>query len=100
MIVGDIYRKYFKNNLFMKIILFFSVVMILTIITFSYLMYRVMSEAAVQRQMDVQKARWKAYRITFPANTSPFSGCCATFIVTGSWLIICPILWSTLIRIM
>lgn len=56
MIVGDIYRKYFKNNLFMKIILFFSVVMILTIITFSYLMYRVMSEAAVQRQMDVQKS--------------------------------------------
>ncbi|RCX18201.1 two-component system sensor histidine kinase YesM [Fontibacillus phaseoli] len=56
MIVGGIYRKYFKNNLFMKIILFFSMIMILTIITFSYLMYQVMSEAAVQRQMDVQKS--------------------------------------------
>ncbi|WP_410771170.1 sensor histidine kinase [Fontibacillus sp. BL9] len=56
MIIGGIYRKYFKNNLFMKIILFFSMIMILTIITFSYLMYRVMSEAAVQRQMDVQKS--------------------------------------------
>lgn len=56
MIVGGIYRKYFKNNLFMKIILFFSMIMILTIITFSYLMYQVMSEAAVERQMDVQKS--------------------------------------------
>ncbi|MNZ18836.1 Sensor histidine kinase YehU [compost metagenome] len=53
---GGIYRKYFKNNSFMKIILFFSVITILTIITFSYLMFKVMSESAVDRQMDVQKS--------------------------------------------
>ncbi|AZK45224.1 cache domain-containing sensor histidine kinase [Paenibacillus lentus] len=55
MIIGKIYRKYFKNNLFMKMILFFSIVMIMTIITFSYLMFLSMSEAAVQRQMNIQK---------------------------------------------
>ncbi len=55
MILGRIYRKYLKNNLFMKIILFFSVITIITIITFSYLMFRSMSDAAVRRQLDVQK---------------------------------------------
>lgn len=50
-----IYRNFFKNNLFMKIILFFSVITIVTIITFSYLMFKVMSESAVQSQLDVQK---------------------------------------------
>ncbi|GIO39548.1 hypothetical protein J41TS12_44090 [Paenibacillus antibioticophila] len=50
-----IYRNYFKNNLFMRIILFFSVITIVTIITFSYLMFKVMSESAVQRQLDIQK---------------------------------------------
>lgn len=39
----------------MKIILFFSVITIVTIITFSYLMFKFMSEAAVHRQLDVQK---------------------------------------------
>lgn len=55
MFIGNIYRKYFKNNLFLKMILFFSIVMIVTIITFSYLMFLSMSEAAVQRQMNIQK---------------------------------------------
>ncbi|MFD1175544.1 sensor histidine kinase [Paenibacillus puldeungensis] len=39
----------------MKIILFFSVITIVTIITFSYLMFKFTSEAAVYRQLDVQK---------------------------------------------
>ncbi|GIP58433.1 histidine kinase [Paenibacillus sp. FSL W8-0186] len=55
MIIGNVYRKYFKNNLFLKMILFFSIIMIVTIITFSYLMFLSLSEAAVQRQMNIQK---------------------------------------------
>lgn len=55
MIYGKFYTKYIKNNLFMKIILLFSAITIVTIITFSYLMYLSMSEAALQRQMDIQK---------------------------------------------
>ncbi|RRJ67528.1 sensor histidine kinase [Paenibacillus oralis] len=39
----------------MKIILVFSVITIVTIITFSYLMFKFMSESAVQRQLDIQK---------------------------------------------
>lgn len=53
--IGNIYRKYFKNKLFLKMILFFSIITIVTIITFSYLMFLSLSEAAVQRQMNVQK---------------------------------------------
>lgn len=55
MIIGNVYRKYFKNNLFLKMILFFSIIMIVTIITFSYMIFVSMSEAAVQRQMNIQK---------------------------------------------
>ncbi|WP_339301175.1 sensor histidine kinase [Paenibacillus sp. FSL K6-2441] len=55
MFIRSIYRNYFKNNLFMKILLFFSVITIVTIITFSYLMFMFMSESAVQRQLDIQK---------------------------------------------
>ncbi|MGZ7443950.1 sensor histidine kinase [Paenibacillus sp. TH7-28] len=55
MMIRSIYRNYFKNNLFMKIILVFSVITIVTIITFSYLMFKFMSESAVQRQLDIQK---------------------------------------------
>lgn len=55
MLPGNIYRKYLKHNVFMKIILLFSAIAVVTIITFSYLMFKVMSEAAVERQMDVQK---------------------------------------------
>lgn len=55
MFIRNIYRNYFKNNLFMKIILFFSVITIVTIITFSYVMFMFMSESAVQRQLDIQK---------------------------------------------
>lgn len=39
----------------MKIILLFSVIAVVTIITFSYLMFLLMSQAVVQRQMEIQK---------------------------------------------
>ncbi|WP_068782997.1 sensor histidine kinase [Paenibacillus phocaensis] len=55
MFIRNIYRNYFKNNLFMRIILLFSVITIVTIITFSYLMFMFMSESAVQGQLDIQK---------------------------------------------
>lgn len=52
--IGAVYRKYFKNNLFLKIILLFSVITIVTIITFSYLMYRNAAQTAVRRELDNQ----------------------------------------------
>ncbi|NUU59047.1 sensor histidine kinase [Paenibacillus agri] len=55
MLPGKIYRKYFQHNVFIKIILLFSIVAVVTIITFSYLMFNLMSQAAVQRQMEIQK---------------------------------------------
>ncbi|WMT41419.1 histidine kinase [Paenibacillus sp. D2_2] len=51
-----IYRKYFKNKLFLKIIFLFSMITIVTIIIFSYLMFRSMSNAAVERQLDIQRS--------------------------------------------
>ncbi|BBH21951.1 two-component sensor histidine kinase [Paenibacillus baekrokdamisoli] len=53
--VGSIYRKYFRNNLFIKIILLFSVITIVTIIAFSYLMFRSMSATVINRELDNQK---------------------------------------------
>ncbi|MFF2912135.1 histidine kinase [Paenibacillus sp. NPDC057934] len=55
MLPGKIYRKYFQHNVFIKIILLFSIIAVVTIITFSYLMFHLMSQAAVQRQMEIQK---------------------------------------------
>jgi len=54
MAIGSIYRKYFKNNLFLKLILLFSLITIATIITFSYLMYRTAAQSAVRRELDNQ----------------------------------------------
>lgn len=55
MIIMKIYRKYFKNKLFLKIIFLFSMITIVTIIIFSYLMFHAMSNAAVERQLDIQR---------------------------------------------
>ncbi|OKP74616.1 two-component sensor histidine kinase [Paenibacillus helianthi] len=52
---GNWYKKHFKNNLFMKIILIFSIIAVVTTITFSYLMFLLMSQSAVQRQLEIQK---------------------------------------------
>ena len=51
-----IYRKYFKDKLFLKIIFLFSMITIVTIIIFSYLMFRSMSDAAVERQLGIQRS--------------------------------------------
>ncbi|WP_379164115.1 sensor histidine kinase [Paenibacillus sp. sgz5001063] len=52
---GKWYKKHFKNNLFMKIILIFSIIAVVTTITFSYLMFLLMSQSVVQRQLEIQK---------------------------------------------
>ncbi|NWL86276.1 MULTISPECIES: sensor histidine kinase [unclassified Paenibacillus] len=51
-----IYRKYFKDKLFLKIIFLFSTITIVTIIIFSYLMFRSMADAAVERQLGIQRS--------------------------------------------
>ncbi|MFS0840655.1 sensor histidine kinase [Paenibacillus sp. 1P03SA] len=53
--VRRIYRNYLKNNLFLKMILMFSLITILTIITLSYLMFSFMSQSIVQRELANQK---------------------------------------------
>lgn len=50
-----LYRKYFKNNVFMRFILIFSVISIATIIAFSTLVLLLISQSSVQRQMDIQR---------------------------------------------
>ncbi|WP_019913484.1 sensor histidine kinase [Paenibacillus sp. HW567] len=55
MLLPKWYKKHFKNNLFMKIILIFSIIAVFTTITFSYLMFLLMSQPVVQRQLDIQK---------------------------------------------
>ncbi|MNI15911.1 putative sensor-like histidine kinase [compost metagenome] len=52
---GKWYKKHLKNNLFMKIILIFSIIAVVTTITFSYLMFLLMSQSVVQRQLEIQK---------------------------------------------
>ncbi|WP_229675722.1 cache domain-containing sensor histidine kinase [Saccharibacillus kuerlensis] len=50
----------FKNNLFTKTILLFSFITIVTIIAFSYFMFVSMSQSAVRRELDNQKAAMSA----------------------------------------
>ncbi|MZQ85865.1 HAMP domain-containing protein [Paenibacillus sp. 5J-6] len=50
-----IYLAYLKNNLFMRLLLLFSLITIITIISFSFFMYHSMSQAAINRELDVQK---------------------------------------------
>lgn len=49
------FRGLYKHNLFMRFILIFSIISIVTIITFSYLMLLLISQSSVQRQLDVQR---------------------------------------------
>ncbi|NEW08143.1 sensor histidine kinase [Paenibacillus sp. SYP-B3998] len=53
--LGKIYRNYLKNNLFMRLLLLFSLITVITIISFSYFMYHSMSQAALNRELDTQK---------------------------------------------
>ncbi|QGQ99743.1 sensor histidine kinase [Paenibacillus psychroresistens] len=53
--IRRVYTQYFKNNLFMKTILLFSIFTIIAIIAFSYLMYDFMSQSIVNSELDKQK---------------------------------------------
>ncbi|OMD37149.1 two-component sensor histidine kinase [Paenibacillus borealis] len=50
-----LYRRYFKDNLFLRFILIVSCIFVASIIVFSYLMLMLISQSAVQRQMDIQR---------------------------------------------
>ncbi|MDO3410311.1 histidine kinase [Saccharibacillus sp. CPCC 101409] len=54
------YRRTVKNNLFTKAILLFSFITIVTVIAFSYFMFVSMSQSAVRRELDNQKAAMSA----------------------------------------
>ncbi len=56
----DFYRRTVKNNLFTKTILLFSFITIATIIAFSYFMFVSMSQSAVRRELDNQRAAMSA----------------------------------------
>ncbi|MGF7048619.1 two-component system sensor histidine kinase YesM [Paenibacillus sp. DS2015] len=53
--VRKLYKNYFKNNVFLKMILLYSGITIITIITLSYLMFRSMSQSIVEKELDIQK---------------------------------------------
>ncbi|WP_068616099.1 sensor histidine kinase [Paenibacillus tuaregi] len=52
---GMMYRSYFKNNMFMRMFLFFSIIVVLTIIALSYFIFQSISQSTIQRELDVQK---------------------------------------------
>ncbi|MDR9853734.1 histidine kinase [Paenibacillus sp. VCA1] len=54
--IGRIYRNYFKNNMFMKILLIFTFIAIMTIVILSYLMISSLSQSIVNKELDNQKA--------------------------------------------
>lgn len=51
----SLYDNYVKNNLFMKMILLFALITTVTIVTFSYFMFNVMSESIVRNELENQK---------------------------------------------
>lgn len=53
--VRSLYDNYVKNNLFMKMILLFALITTVTIVTFSYFMFNVMSESIVRNELENQK---------------------------------------------
>ncbi|GFZ88938.1 two-component sensor histidine kinase [Paenibacillus marchantiophytorum] len=55
MALRKMYRNYLQNNLFMRLLLLFSMITVVTIISFSYFMYYSMSQAAINRELDIQK---------------------------------------------
>lgn len=55
MLFVKFYRKYLKDKMFMKTYFLFSMITLVTIIIFSYLIFRFMSQATIQRQTDVQQ---------------------------------------------
>ncbi|QHW31877.1 sensor histidine kinase [Paenibacillus rhizovicinus] len=53
--VRKTYRNYIQNNLFVKIILVFAIIVNLTIITLSYLLFNIMSASIVNNELNSQK---------------------------------------------
>ncbi|TFE25570.1 sensor histidine kinase [Cohnella luojiensis] len=53
--LGKIYRNYIRNNLFIKVIFVFAIIVNLTIITLSYLLYNLMSASIVNSELNNQK---------------------------------------------
>lgn len=51
----SLYDNYVKNNLFMKMILLFALITTVTIVTFSYFMFNVMSQSIVRNELENQK---------------------------------------------
>lgn len=51
----SVYQKYLQNNMFNRFILIVSCIFVATIIVFSSLMLMLISQSAVQRQMDIQR---------------------------------------------
>ncbi|GAB6929666.1 sensor histidine kinase [Paenibacillus sp. JCM 10914] len=50
-----LYRKYIKNNMFAKMLLWISAIAVVTIVTLSYLMYYFLFQSAVRSELDVQR---------------------------------------------
>nr|WP_254639434.1 sensor histidine kinase [Cohnella sp. GbtcB17] len=53
--VKKVYRNYFQNNLFVKVILVFAVIVNLTIIAFSYFLFHSSSASIVRSQLNDQR---------------------------------------------
>jgi two-component system sensor histidine kinase YesM len=53
--LGKIYRNYIHNNLFIKVIFVFAIIVNLTIITLSYLLFNLMSNSIVTSELNNQK---------------------------------------------
>lgn len=53
--IGKIYRNFIHNNLFIKVIFIFAIIVNLTIITMSYWLYSFMSASIVQNELGDQR---------------------------------------------
>ncbi len=54
--IVSVYNVFFKNNMFMKMLLIFSLISIVTIITLSYLIFLSVSDSTIRRELAIQRA--------------------------------------------
>jgi len=54
--IVNVYKNFFKNNMFMKMLLIFSMISIVTIITLSYIIFLSVSDSTIRRELAIQKA--------------------------------------------
>ncbi|WP_145325131.1 histidine kinase [Paenibacillus xylanexedens] len=54
--IVSVYNNFFKNNMFMKMLLIFSMISIVTIITLSYIIFLSVSDSTIRRELAIQKA--------------------------------------------